>query len=470
MATFPAAARDLVVGVPMLPSRALLGPLVALPYMTRWLVARWQAFLGSFDPEEISSLSSPGPTVAVAALLATVFLCVGEVPALQRLSHATATLPCVALALIGGALSYIAFRKRSRGTLGAVATLLDNGFYAASLSLASLTTSHAFAIGFAVVQALMVVAFPASVYGFSSLMAAVLCAPTLLLLLWHGSNITVTLVLVASCAMSSVMMVHTKKRRELIAGAKRLEQALGAADQILDVAMQRALTTTLLNLGNFLHELRNVQTAVRMNLEFLERDRLGPDQSAAVTDALHAARSEQSLLEETLEELRRQAQPREGSVMVVGEVLERTLRGRVSGLMLDYVEEAPRFEVHGEAAHLATVLRNLLRNARQAGATRARVELKLESAARSVLITIRDDGPGIAAERVAKLFQPFVTAGKPMGTGLGLYLCRRYVELMHGEIRVLSGPGEGACFSIRLPGRVALLESNVSSVARHAAS
>jgi signal transduction histidine kinase len=234
--------------------------------------------------------------------------------------------------------------------------------------------------------------------------------------------------------------------------------------------MQRALTTTLLNLGNFLHELRNVQTAVRMNLEFLNRDGLGADQSAAVNDALQAARSEQSLLEETLEELRRQAQPREGSVMVVGEVLERTLRGRVAGLSLEYVEHAPRFEVHGEAAHLATVLRNLLRNARQAGATSARVELKLESAARSVLISVEDNGPGISAAQAGKLFQPFVTAAKPMGTGLGLYLCRRYVELMHGEIRLQSLPGQGACFQIRLPGRVALLESNVSSIGRHAAS
>jgi len=438
--------------------------------MNRWLAARWQAFLGSFDPEEMSSLSSPGAALAAAMVLVTAFVAVGTVPPLSRMSNARATLPCVALALVGGALTYVAFRQRCRGTLGALATLLDNGFYAASLSLAALTTSNAFAIGFAVVQALMVVAFPASFYGFSLLMAASLSVPTLLLLLWRASNITVTLVLLASCGMSWVMMMNTHKRRQLAAGAKRLEQALGATDQILDVAMQRALTTTLLNLGNFLHELRNVQTAVRMNLEFLNRDELSADQSMAVNDALQAARSEQALLQETLEELRRQAQPREGSVMIVGDVLERTLRGRISGLSVDYVDDSPRFEVHGESAHLATVLRNLLRNARQAGATRARVELKLESAARSVVISVEDDGPGIAPEQASKLFQPFVTAAKPTGTGLGLYLCRRYVELMHGEIRVQSKPGHGACFSIRLPGRVALVESNVSKLARNAAS
>ena len=432
--------------------------------MKRWFAARWQAFLGSFDPEEAASASSPLPTALAATTLAGVFVVVGTVPILRQMSQATATLPCAVLALIGGVLTLVAYRERCRGTLGSIATLLDNSFYATSLSLAALTTTNGFAIGFAVVHAMLVMAFPASNYGFSLLMASVLSGPTLLLLLWHGADVTVTLVLIAGCLMAAFVMVNTQSRRDLVAGAKRLEQALGATDQILDVAMQRALTTTLLNLGNFLHELRNVQTAVRMNLEFLDRERLGPDESAAVNDALQAAKSEQVLLEETLEELRRQAQPREGTVLLVGDVLERTLRGRVAGLSIEYVEDAPSFEVHGEPAHLATVLRNLLRNARQAGATRAMVALKIDSTARSVLITVKDDGPGIAAEQIARLFQPFTTSSKPTGTGLGLYLCRRYVELMHGDVRVESKPGEGACFTIRLPGRVVVSEMQTLSV------
>ncbi len=431
--------------------------------MKNWFAERWQAFLGSFDPDETASGSSPGPTIIAATTLAGAFVVIGTVPALHRISQATATVPCAVLALLGGALTLTAYRQRCRGTVGALATLFDNSCYATSLSLAALTTSSGFAIGFAVVQALLLMAFPASHYGFSLLMAASLSLPTLLLLLWHGANVTVALVLIASCVLSTFMMVNTQKRRDLLAGAKRLEQALGATDQILDVAMQRALTTTLLNLGNFLHELRNVQTAVRMNLEFLDRERLPPEEGAAVDDALQAARSEQVLLEETLEELRRQAQPREGTVLVVGEVLERTLRGRVAGLSIDYTDDAPRFEVHGEPAHLATVLRNLLRNARQAGATRATVQLKFESTARSVRLTVKDDGPGIAAEQLGKLFQPFTTSSKPGSTGLGLYLCRRYVELMQGDIRVESQLGAGACFTIRLPGRVLVSEREPSS-------
>jgi signal transduction histidine kinase len=421
-----------------------------------WLAARWQAFLGSFDPDEAAASSTPVSAAFAAGLLCAVFLSVGLVPALRESSRATATVPCVILSLVGGALTNIAYQRRARGLLGSLATLFDNGCYSAALSLAAVCTVGGFSIGFAVVQALLVVAFPASFYGFSLLMTLVLCVPNLALLAWHLPDTPVTLVLLATCVIAVFMMSNTQKRRELVAGARRLEQALGATDQILDVAMQRALTTTLLNLGNFLHELRNVQTAVRMNLEFLDSSGLDDDRRSAVSDALQAARSEQVLLDDTLEELRRQAQPREGTLLVVGDVLERTLRGRVNGLNIDYDDGAPRFEVHGEPAHLATVLRNLLRNARQAGATRVSVQVKLDSSARSVSISVVDDGPGIAPERVDQLFQPFISEGKPTGTGLGLYLCRRYVELMQGDITLESTPGSGTKFSIRLPGRVVL--------------
>jgi signal transduction histidine kinase len=436
--------------------------------MMQWLAARWQAFLASFDPDETTAASTPVSSLGAVAALVLVFVAVGEVPWLRDLSQARATAPCVALALIGGAFTHLAYRRRCRGTLGALSTLLDNGCYAASLSLAALRTSGGFAIGFAIVHVLMVMAFPTSFYGFSLVMAVVLNVPTLLMLLWLRPEVPVTLVLLSSSVISVMMMVHTQKRRELLAGAKRLQQALGATDQMLDVAMQRALTTTLLNLGNFLHELRNVQTAVRMNLEFLDRDQLSAEQLAAVGDALQAARSEQTLLEETLEELRRQAQPREGAMLAVGEVLERTLRGRFAGLSIDYRDEAPRFQVRGEPAHLATVLRNLLRNARQAGATHAQVRVVLEPTARAVLISVADDGPGISPERVGRLFQPFVTEGNPTGTGLGLYLCRRYVELMHGDIHVRSTPGHGAEFLIRLPGSLTAQPPQRAANVQHA--
>ncbi len=68
------------------------------------------------------------------------------------------------------------------------------------------------------------------------------------------------------------------------------------------------------------------------------------------------------------------------------------------------------------------------------------------------LIQVEDTGPGIAPEIRAKLFQPFVTAGKRNGLGLGLALTRQTVLEHGGDMWVESEPGRGARFFLRLPG------------------
>ena len=69
-----------------------------------------------------------------------------------------------------------------------------------------------------------------------------------------------------------------------------------------------------------------------------------------------------------------------------------------------------------------------------------------------IIISFRDNGPGIAPEHLPKIFEPFFTTkevGK--GTGLGLSLSYGIVKQHEGKIRVESKPGQGACFRIELP-------------------
>ena len=68
----------------------------------------------------------------------------------------------------------------------------------------------------------------------------------------------------------------------------------------------------------------------------------------------------------------------------------------------------------------------------------------------SVLIKVRDTGPGIAPELRDRLFQPFATARKVGGLGLGLYFSRQAVIDHGGQMWVESG-SHGACFAFRLP-------------------
>jgi signal transduction histidine kinase len=70
----------------------------------------------------------------------------------------------------------------------------------------------------------------------------------------------------------------------------------------------------------------------------------------------------------------------------------------------------------------------------------------------AVLVEVQDHGPGIAPEIRSNLFQPFVSAGKRNGLGLGLALSRQTVVDHGGEMWVESEPGHGAKFCFRLPG------------------
>ena len=80
-----------------------------------------------------------------------------------------------------------------------------------------------------------------------------------------------------------------------------------------------------------------------------------------------------------------------------------------------------------------------------------RVRISASIKGDSALISVEDTGPGIAPEIRANLFQPFVTAGKRNGLGLGLALTRRIVELQSGTIDVESQFGKGTKFTIVLP-------------------
>jgi two-component system NtrC family sensor kinase len=71
----------------------------------------------------------------------------------------------------------------------------------------------------------------------------------------------------------------------------------------------------------------------------------------------------------------------------------------------------------------------------------------------TVLITVRDNGPGIPAPLLEQIFEPFVTTKEPgQGTGLGLAVAARLIDSMGGTIRAESRNGDGATFTIVLPG------------------
>jgi signal transduction histidine kinase len=113
--------------------------------------------------------------------------------------------------------------------------------------------------------------------------------------------------------------------------------------------------------------------------------------------------------------------------------------------------------VQADADRIAQVAINLLSNAvKFSPEGSGRVRLALREAAEGQVVEVSDNGPGIAPEDQAAIFERFRQAGdtmtsKPSGTGLGLAICRTIMQRHGGTLAVHSVPGEGATFRATLP-------------------
>jgi signal transduction histidine kinase len=111
-------------------------------------------------------------------------------------------------------------------------------------------------------------------------------------------------------------------------------------------------------------------------------------------------------------------------------------------------------KIKGHAGQLNQVFMNLLTNAAQALSSRegARIELVTARTDKAVVISVIDNGPGIAPEVVPKIFDPFFTTKEVgQGTGLGLSIVHGIVERHSGTIEVDSEVGKGTRFTVTLP-------------------
>jgi signal transduction histidine kinase len=105
------------------------------------------------------------------------------------------------------------------------------------------------------------------------------------------------------------------------------------------------------------------------------------------------------------------------------------------------------------------ILLNLLSNAAKftiGGAITLDVRRDVLDASAAVVFTVTDSGVGMTPEQTAKIFDPFTqadvtTTRKYGGTGLGLAIVSRFCRLMGGDVSVISEPGIGSCFTVRLP-------------------
>ena len=141
---------------------------------------------------------------------------------------------------------------------------------------------------------------------------------------------------------------------------------------------------------------------------------------------------------------------------VVGEALPlvQGLADTAGVSLHDHLQGAAPLVVLGDRLRLKEVLINLLSNAVKYNQSGGRVDVRAELLDDGLALSVADTGRGLDAEQLAGMFQPFNRLGAEAsgieGTGMGLFVSRRFVELMGGSIAVDSQPGAGTTFSLQL--------------------
>ena len=128
-----------------------------------------------------------------------------------------------------------------------------------------------------------------------------------------------------------------------------------------------------------------------------------------------------------------------------------------SGQAIDYDHEGGERNVILDRQMLSNVISNLVTNAVKYSPEGKHVKLRTSIADGRLTITVQDEGMGIPAEDQQHLFERFFRGSNAttiQGTGLGLNIVKRYLELMSGDIRFSSAPGN-TLFTVELPQHLA---------------
>ncbi|MFH1762922.1 MAG: ATP-binding protein [Gemmatimonadota bacterium] len=222
-----------------------------------------------------------------------------------------------------------------------------------------------------------------------------------------------------------------------------------------ELSQRQALAAVGEFAASLAHEVRNPLTSIRVDLQRIE-EKLPEDEETlelmartlrkidglnrSVTGALQVARSGSV----TLAPMNLRA-PLKAAVQVA----QPTFQERKATLEADGAEGEP-LEVNGDAAALERLFLNLLLNAAQALEPGGVATVEVRRAEKEVHVSIRDNGKGIEAANLGRIFDPFFST-RSDGTGLGLPIALRIAQAHGGDLSVEGELGVGTTVTVRLP-------------------
>ena len=257
-------------------------------------------------------------------------------------------------------------------------------------------------------------------------------------------------------ALRAGALAERKRRDELVISTQRqqTELELRKADRQKDEF-----------LATLAHELRNPLAPIRTAVELIRQRQPADTVVQRARDVIerqvsHLSRLVDDLLEVsriTMGTIQLRPEPLELGALVAGvaEAAEATVRAAGLKLTLDLASAPVR--VQGDATRLAQCVMNLVNNAVKFTPLGGRITLRVSQESHQAVVEVSDNGIGISADNLERIFELFVQANTSgthghSGLGIGLALTRKLVALHGGAVHAASaGAGQGSRFRIELP-------------------
>jgi signal transduction histidine kinase len=270
-------------------------------------------------------------------------------------------------------------------------------------------------------------------------------------------------VLIAGCGAAGLLVLSLRRHRHLIDDIARSEAL--AATRERELAGAREINRLKSNFVSMVsHEFRTPLAVILSSTDILTNhlERLSPGRRAQQLDGIRGSTQQMARL---IEEVLLLGKVEAGKMTFIpkamhlrqfcSELVDEALSATANRcpITLHCTDDLPE-TIHADPALLRHIFTNLLSNAAKYSPKGAEVSLHVGKSDTGLVFRVTDQGIGIPAEDQAHIFEPFHRAGNVgqiSGTGLGLMITKRCVELHGGSILLQSTPGEGTTVEVRLP-------------------
>jgi signal transduction histidine kinase len=246
-------------------------------------------------------------------------------------------------------------------------------------------------------------------------------------------------------------------RQRMRAEREAADEAIGAADELRTL---NDVKDTLLHAVS--HDLRGPIAAIVGSAQSLERRKslrlLPADEDALVDGILQSGRKLDRMVGDLLdlERLDRGVVEPDRAPTDLGSLVSRVVdEAAFAGRHPIHVEVYEPIEMDVDRGTIERIVDNLVVNAVKHTPPATPIRVRVETCDGGAMLSVEDEGPGVADEFKALIFQPFRQgAGVRSGAGIGLSLVARFAELHGGRAWVEDRPGGGSAFRVFLPGEV----------------